>query len=160
MIVVSDSSALIALASAGELSLLRDLFGEVLIPQRVWDEVVQANRPGAEQVTAAEWIRTIPAPDTSFLLALQGEVDPGEAEAIVLAYEVKADIVLLDERRARNLAISMGFTVVGVVGVLLRAKQQGFLPELKPVLDRMKTFQRFRISAKLYEDTLRDAGET
>lgn len=160
MIVVSDSSALIALGSAGELSLLRDLFEEVLIPRRVWDEVVQANRPGAEQVTAAEWIRTIPAPDTSFLLALQGEVDPGEAEAIALAYEVKADILLLDERRARKLAISMGFPVVGVVGVLLRAKQQGFLPELKPALDRMKTLQGFRISAKLYEDTLRDADET
>lgn len=160
MIVVSDSSALIALACAGELNLLRDLFGEVLIPRRVWDEVGQANRPGAEQVAAAEWIRTVPAPDTSFLLALEGEVDPGEAEAIALAYEVKADIVLLDERRARKLAISMGFTVVGVVGVLLRAKQQGFLPQLRPALDRMKTLQRFRISTKLYEETLRDAGET
>lgn len=159
MIVVSDSSALIALASAGELNLLRDLFGQVLIPQRVRDEVVQANRPGAEEVTAAGWIRTVPVPETSFLLALLREIDPGEAEAIALAYEAKADVVLLDERRARTLAISMGFTVVGAVGVLLRAKQQGFLPEVRPALDRMRTLSRFRTGARLYEQALRDAGE-
>lgn len=159
MIVVSDSSALITLASAGELNLLRDLFGEVLIPERVWQEVVQANRAGAEEVTGADWIRTVPAPDTAFLMALQADVDPGEAEAIALALAVQADILLLDERHARNLAVSMGFPVVGVVGVLLRAKQQGFLPLLRPVLDRMKTASRFRISTKLYETTLRDAGE-
>lgn len=159
MIVVSDSSALITLASAGELNLLRDLFGEVLIPQGVWDEVVQGGRAGTEAVTGAEWIRTVPAPDTAFLLALRGDVDPGEAEAIALAQEMQADILLLDERRARSLAISMGFPVVGVVGVLLRAKHEGFLPLLRPVLDRMKTGSGFRISTKLYDAALRAAGE-
>lgn len=159
MIVVSDSSALITLASAGELDLLRALFGEVLIPERVWDEVVQGDRAGTEAVISAEWIRTVPVPDTAFLMALNADVDPGEAEAIALALAVQADILLLDERQARNLAISMGFPVVGVVGVLLRAKQQGFLQLLRPVLDRMKTASRFRISTKLYESTLRDAGE-
>lgn len=158
MIVVSDSSALIALASARELDLLRALFGEVLIPARVRDEVIQANRAGAEEVTRAEWIRTVPVPADSFLLALRTEVDPGEAEAIALAYEARADILLLDERRARNLAISMGFAVVGVVGILLRAKQQGLLAQL-PALDRMRTGQGFRISNRLYEAALRDAGE-
>lgn len=159
MIVVSDTSALITLASAGELNLLRDLFGEVLIPERVWQEVVQANRPGAEDVTDAAWIRTVPAPDTAFLMALRADVDPGEAEAIALAFAVQADILLLDERRARNLAISMGFPVVGVVGVLLRAKQKGFLPLLRPVLDRMKMASGFRGSTKLYEEALHAAGE-
>lgn len=159
MIVVSDSSALITLASAGELNLLRDLFEEVLIPEGVWDEVVQWGRAGAEAVTGAGWIRTVPAPDTAFLMALRADVDPGEAEAMALAQEIQADILLLDERRARKLALSMGFPVVGVVGVLLRAHQEGFLPLLRPVLDRMKTASGFRISTKLYEEALRVAGE-
>lgn len=159
MIVVSDASPLIALASVGELELLRKLFVEVLIPEAVRSEVLQADRPGAADVTGADWIRTRSAPDDSFLQVLQAELDAGEAEAIALAFAIGADILLLDERSARNLALSMGFTVVGVAGVLLRAKAEGLLPLIRPVLDRMRSLGRFRISNRLYEDTLRNAGE-
>lgn len=159
MIVVSDSSPLIALATVGELNLLHELFGEVLIPGRVWEEVAQTDRPGTEQIVSASWIRTMPVADDSYLLALQTEVDPGEAEAIALAAEVQADILLLDERRARNFAESMGFEVVGVVGVLLRAKRAGFLAQLRPVLDRIRAETLFRMSARLYDDALTAAGE-
>jgi predicted nucleic acid-binding protein len=159
VIVVSDSSPLITLASVGELDLLRKLYGEVLIPDCVRSEVVQANRPGAKDVTGAGWIRTVSAPDDSFLMVLRTEVDPGEAEAIALAFDVGADTLLLDERSARNLAISMGFDVLGVAGVLLRAKAAGILPFVRPVLDGMRTVGRYRISERLYEATLRDAGE-
>ena len=96
--------------------------------------------------------------DDSYLLALKSDVDPGEAEAMALAAEAQADIILLDERRARNLAISLGFPVVGVVGVLLRAKREGYLPLLRPVLDRMRALG-FRVGGVLYHDALRDAGE-
>lgn len=159
MIVVSDSSPLITLASVGELELLRKLFGEVLIPEQVWDEVVQADRAGADDVIGAEWMRRVSAPDDSFLLVLRSELDPGEAEAIAVAYDFKADTLLLDERSARKLAIGMGFNVLGVAGVLLQAKQGGFLQRIRPVLHRMRTLGRFRVSTKLYEETLRDAGE-
>lgn len=159
MIVVSDASPLITLASVGELDLLRKLFGEVLIPDCVQAEVVQADRAGTEDVAGAEWIRMVPAPDDSFLMVLRNEVDPGEAEAIALAFDLGADTLLLDERSARNLALGMGFTVLGVAGVLLRAKRRGFLPLVQPVLDRMRGQGRFRISNRLYEATLRDAGE-
>lgn len=80
-------------------------------------------------------------------------------EAIALAFDAGADTLLLDERSARSLALSMGFTVLGVAGVLLRAKTQGFLPVVRPVLDRMRTLGKFRISNRLYEATLSDAGE-
>lgn len=159
MIVVSDASPLITLASVGELELLRRLFGEVLIPGRVWDEVVQTDRAGAEAVAAADWIRVVAAPDTSFLFALRMELDRGESEAISLAFDLGADVLLLDERSARNLAISIGFKVIGVLGVLQQAKQQGFLPALRPVLDLMRTRADFRISDRLYGMALRDAGE-
>ena len=158
MIVVSDSSSLIALASVGQLNLLHGLFGEVLVPGRVWDEVVQENRPGMGPIAGAAWIRTVAVPEDSYLLALKRDVDPGEAEAMALAAEAQADIVLLDERRARKLAISLGFQVVGAVGVLLRAKREGFLPQLRPVMDQMIA-AGFRIGDALYGDALRDAGE-
>ena len=159
MIVVSDASPLITLAAVGELELLRHLFGEVLVPDCVRQEVVQANRPGAEDVVRAKWIRTVSAPDDSFLMVLRTELDPGEAEAIALAFEMQADVLLLDERSARNLAVSMGFEVLGVAGVLLRAKGAGLLSLVRPVLDRMRTQGGFRLSDRLYEATLSDAGE-
>lgn len=159
MIVVSDSSPLIVLATVGELRLLRDLFGEVLVPGRVWDEVIQANRPGTESIRRADWIRTIAVADDSYLLALRTEVDQGEAEAMALAAAVQADFLLLDERRARSLALSLGYEVIGVVGVLLRAKRSGLLAQVRTVLDRIRAETEFRISTRLYEDALRTAGE-
>lgn len=159
MIVVSDSSPLIVLATVGQLSLLRELFGEVLVPGRVWDEVIQVNRPGTESIRRADWIRTIAVADDSYLLALRTEVDQGEAEAMALAADVQADFLLLDERRARSLALSLGYEVIGVVGVLLRAKRSGMLAEVRTVLDRIRAETEFRISTRLYDDALRTAGE-
>ena len=159
MIVVSDSSPLIALARVGQLHLLQMLFGEVLIPGAVWDEVVQADRPEVAEIVSADWVRVVAVADDSYLLALRTELDRGEAEAISLAADVRADALLLDERSARQLAASMGLQVIGVIGVLKLAKQRGFITEVRPVLDQLVTSLSFRLGKTLYEQTLRDAGE-
>lgn len=158
MIVVSDSSPLIALARVGHLHLLQSLFGEVLVPSAVWDEVVQADRPDVTQIVSAEWVKVVAVPDDSYLLALRTEVDRGEAEAIALAADVGADLLLLDERYARKLAISMGFEIIGVAGVLALAKARGYLAEVRAVLDQLRDLN-FHLGTALYEQTLRSAGE-
>jgi predicted nucleic acid-binding protein len=119
VIVVSDSSPLIALAAIGQLHLLRALFGEVLVPEVVWGEIShQSGKPGVHALLEASWIRRVEVAQDSYLMALQTEIDDGEAEALALAAEVNADMVLLDERRGRKMALEMGFRVIGTAGVL------------------------------------------
>lgn len=158
MIVVSDSSPLVALARVGQFRLLQLLFGEVLVPSAVWDEVVQADRPEVTQIVSAEWVKVVAVRDDSYLLALRTELDRGEAEAIALAADVRAELLLLDERYARQLAVSMGFEIIGVAGVLGLAKARGFLIEVRPVLDQLRVLN-FHLGTALYEQTLRSAGE-
>ena len=125
MIVVSDASPLITLAGVGQLHLLQALYGEVLVPSAVWDEVAHDERPGMQEILSATWVRVVPVPQHSFLLALQNDLDDGEAEALALAAEVRADVVILDERRWREVAVWMGFRVIGAAGVLVQAKASG-----------------------------------
>jgi uncharacterized protein len=160
VIVVSDSSPLIALAAIGQLQLVRELFGEVLVPEAVWEEIShQKDKPGAQAVLGASWVTRVEVAQDSYLMALQTELDDGEAEALALAAEVNADMVLLDERRGRKVAVQMGFKVIGAAGVLGLAKAQGLLPGIRPLLDAMSQLVGFRIGRQLYEDVLRSAGE-
>lgn len=160
MIVVSDSSPLIALASIGQLHLLRVLFGEVLVPEVVWGEIShQRGKPGVQALLEASWIRRVEVAQDSYLMALQSEIDQGEAEALALAAEVNADLVLLDERRGRKMALEMGFRVIGAAGVLGLAKAQGLLPEIRPLLAEMTQLVGFRIGRRLYEDVPRSVDE-
>lgn len=92
-------------------------------------------------------------------MALQTDLDDGEAEAFALAAVVQADLVLVDERRGREFAIWMGFKVMGAAGVLAEAKNRGLLAEIRPVLDEMLRVTRFRLAPHLYDALLRDAGE-
>lgn len=83
----------------------------------------------------------------------------GEAEAIVLAGEVHADLILLDEARGRATAAQRGLVVMGALGTLLRAKRKGLLDEVKPLIGRLERELGFFISPALREDVLRQAGE-
>jgi hypothetical protein len=93
-------------------------------------------------------------------MSLQTKLDAGEAEAIALASELGASLLLMDESDGRNEARSLGLTVTGTLGVLLRAKQTGVLAALKPVLDTLIQQHCFRLGRALYEQALRQAGET
>lgn len=159
MIVVSDSSPLIAFASIGKLHLLRDLFGEVFVPQAVWAEVLHEQRAGAAELSAATWIRSVPVAADSFLMALNRDIDNGEAEALLLASDLHADLVVVDERRARSLAQYMRVPFTGTVGILLIAKEKGHLAEIRLVMDAMRARVNFRISPTLYRAALARAGE-
>ena len=90
---------------------------------------------------------------------LRSELDAGEAEAIALAQEVKADVVLLDERDARRVAMRLGLNVLGTVGLLIEAKRAGRLSSVREQLDALQNQAKFRLSRRLYERALRESGE-
>jgi predicted nucleic acid-binding protein len=161
VIVVCDSSPIIGLSAVGKLSLLQQLYGKILVPQSVAREITLggAGQPGADDLQTSDWIETQAVGDSVLLRALDGELDRGEAEAIALAVELRAELLLVDERRARRVAARLGLGMVGVLGVLVEAKRKGLLTEIRPVLDDLVTQAGFRIKADLYALVLCAAGE-
>ncbi len=159
MIVVSDTSPILSLALIERLDLLRDLYGSIVIPEAVRQELMVADHSGTQEVAQADWIITRPIDPDAVLRLLQREVDRGEAEAIGLALQLKADVLLIDERKARKLAQYLELNVVGLLDVLHEANQRQLIPTIKPVLDDLLTRARFRLSHKLYQRTLHTAGE-
>jgi hypothetical protein len=161
VIVVGDASPLIALSAVARLDLLRELFGTVLIPEAVYVEIVKsgAGLPGAKEVDEAEWITPRAVGNTGFVKVLGLDLDPGESEAIVLALETGADLLLMDERKARRTATRLGLKVAGTLGFLVLAKQAGLLQEIRPVLDALIKQAGLRIGTGVYQQTLHLAGE-
>jgi uncharacterized protein len=159
MIVVSDTSPILSLALIERLELLRDLYGTIVIPQAVRAEIISTNQGGAREVAQADWIITRPIDPDMVLKLLLREVDRGEAEAIGLAVQLKADVLLIDERKARHLAAYLELGVVGLLDVLQEAKQRHLITRVKPVLDELIVRAHFRLSHKLYQRTLFTAGE-
>ncbi len=159
-VVISDSSPLIHLSQIGCLNILKELFGEILIPPAVYREVVidGLERPGSREVKEASWIKVVEVRNMHLKRILQLSLDEGEAETIVLALEINADRVLLDDREARLQAKRLGLRVTGTLGVLLRAKKLGLVGGLKEELNKLREFG-FRISKDLEEDILKAAGE-
>jgi predicted nucleic acid-binding protein len=161
MIVVSNTSPIINLASVGRLTLLQQLYGGLVIPTAVYHEivVVGAGQAGASEVQTFGWIQNQPVADRVLVNLLLTELDEGEAEAIALALELKAGLLLLDERRGRVVAARLGLQFTGLLGVLVDAKHNGFIGAIKPLLDSMTAQAGFWISAKLYAGVLQSVGE-
>jgi len=162
--VVSDASVLICLGAVQQLQLLKEFYEEVYVPNAVWREVTAATGPRAgvtETLHAHQqgWLK-IQTPNNRHLVSsLQTSLGAGEAEAIALASELRASLLLIDESDGRKQARVLGLTVAGTVGVLLRAKQVGKLQQLKPVLDILVQRHNFRVARHLYEEVLRQVGE-
>jgi predicted nucleic acid-binding protein len=160
--IVCNASVLIGLSSIGMLSLLRERFPEgILIPEAVRREVIDEGegRPGAREISESKWIKVQKVADKRVVGLLLTELDEGEAEAIALAHEVGAKIILLDERDARRAAKHMDLNVLGTVGLLIWAKKVGKLGTLKEQLDGLRDRGRFRFSQAVYETALREVGE-
>ena len=161
MIVVSNTSPIINLAALGRLDLLQQLYGRVVIPRAVYHEitVVGAGQPGAMEVQTLEWIESREVIDRALVTALQAELDEGEAEAIALAIQLKAHLLLLDERRGRAVASRLGLRFIGLLGVLIEAKHKGYISRVKPLLDDLMAKAGFWVSHQLYARVLREVGE-
>jgi uncharacterized protein len=164
VIVVSDTSPITNLAAIGQLGLLRQLYLTIIIPPAVYNEMVAVDKvvPGAVEVQTFDWILTQTIIDPQSVIdvqANQDDIDLGEAEAIILALELKADLLLMDERRGRALAINYGLNVTGLLGVLLQAKCNGLIPAVKLFMDQLIETADFRVSSPLYATVLQAASE-
>lgn len=150
---VADSTPLIALSEASLLGLLEKLYGEVLIAPAVEHEAFKIRRRALPP-----WVRVdTPPPDASTAL-LDENLDRPESETLILAAEREADLVLIDDRRGRVVARSLGFRVAGTAAILLGAKERGLVTHVAQVLDRL-TEAGLRISPELYAAVVRRAGE-
>ena len=162
MIVISDTSPITNLAAVELLEILHILYNRVIIPQAVYDEMTALGYPvpGTVEVQNLDWIETQSVSDRSRVEELQLQLDRGEAEAIVLALELNADLLLIDERRGRKIALEQKVTqITGLLAILQEAKVKNLIPAIKPILDRLITENNFRISDKLYHTIIKFAGE-
>ncbi|MBL1174732.1 DUF3368 domain-containing protein [Pantanalinema sp. GBBB05] len=164
MIVVSDTSPITNLAAIGQLDLLQRLYTRIIIPVAVYDEMVNVGKPvpGATEVRTLSWIQTQAVVDRQRVNTIresEENIDLGEAEAIILALEIKTDLLLMDERRGRLVATSYGLQVTGLLGVLVQAKRNSLIQSVKPLLDQLIDQADFRVSDQLYTTILQIANE-
>ena len=145
----------------GELDLLRKLYEVVYIPQAVFDEIVikGEGQIGAEDIKNSEWIKVLPVQNRLLVKSLFLQLDIGESEAIVLAIEHSANLVLLDEKRGRNIASEFNLRPFGLLGVLVQAKKLGLILEIKPLIDKLRHVAGFWIDNKLYQAVLNSVNE-
>ena len=146
--VVTDSTCLIGLERIGHLDILPALFEPILVPPEVQHEFG----------TLFPWLTVETPTDQALVAALKMLVDDGEAEAIALAHE-QGRRIILDDRRARSVARNLEITIIGTVGILVRAKRLGMITSLKALLGELEAYE-FYLSEGLRAEALRLVNES
>lgn len=157
MLIIADSSALVALAICDGLGLLDQLFQEIKVPQAVFNEVVFDGKPEAERLRMYLSDKTVVV-DLANVIITSGGLGRGEIEAMALYKALHADYLLIDDRRARNVARLNNIIITGSQGILLLAKHKGLIPSVKPYIERLSVSD-IRINENLIRKTLLLAGE-
>jgi len=157
MLIIADTSALLALAACDALLLLDQLFEEVRVPPAVLRECLVPGKPGVDQLEIYLRGKVVEVDLKEYVIAVAG-LGQGELEAMALYRHLDADRLLVDDHRARKVASINGIQVVGSLGVLLRAKESGLIAEIR---DRLAAIQGAGVhySEQLVNETLRLAGE-
>jgi predicted nucleic acid-binding protein len=157
--VVSNSTPLIALSQVNRLDIIKELFGSIIIPDAVFIEVAadKKGRAGKDEVSIAKWIRTMKVSNPLAADFLSVNLDPGEAEAITLSKEIKANLLLIDDKDGRKAAKSVDIPITGTVGLLLRY-YKGKKEDFKLALDELIA-KGFRLSEQDYEKFLMMANK-
>ncbi|MBL7038032.1 MAG: DUF3368 domain-containing protein [Pirellulaceae bacterium] len=159
-VVVSDTSPLRALDHLGHLDWLEELFDQVYLPPAVASE---SREPPAAfrplDVNRYPFLHVLAPENAARVTELLSVLDAGEAEAMALAEELPANVILIDEQTGREVARRLGFSVQGSLGMLVEAKRRGWCSTIQPLLDRLQVELRFFVSPALRETILRRAGE-
>ena len=159
MIVVSDTTPLISLMKVGRLDLINQLFGEVQIPNAVFEELVSNSRfpDESRQIRECQFIKKVDVIDVNSVKLLRRStgLDAGESEAIVLSDSMEAALLLMDEVKGREVARQMGIQIMGTIGMLMIAYKESLLSkgEILRCIEVLKVSGR-HISGKLYEQLI------
>lgn len=158
-LVISNTSPLLYLHQVGQLDLLRQLYGSVVVPEAVQGELIAGSRLGVDTPSLQHhpWLMVKPPPERLLLRALV-DLGPGEAEVIALGLASPGALLLLDDRLARRTAALSGLTYTGTIGLVVKAKQAGVLDSALPVLEALKKTS-IRVTDDLMHWALQEAGE-
>ncbi len=159
MIVVSDTSPLVCLLHLNKLYLLKVLFQEVLIPPSVFKELETFKITDIKFLIDNPFIKIKNPKETNIVIQLLQQLDPGEAEAIVLSIEEKPDFLIIDEATGREIALLYQLPIKGTLGILLLAKEKKLVSEIKPLINQLQQQLNFRISPSLLQLVLHNANE-
>ena len=155
--VIVNSTPIIGLADIGQLDLLRQVYDQITIPQAVYDEIITALVKGQVDENR-NWIIIEKIQDKSQKRMYRAKLHAGEVEVMILAQEQNADLVILDEKTEKKTAKYLGLNVTGTLGVLLRAKREGHIEAIAPLMDALSK-DHFFIDEKVRGMVLRQAGE-
>lgn len=163
MQVVSNTSPISNLAIIGRLELLKARYGTVLIPPEVRLELDRLTHLQAKETIELAlnqgWLVTTAKPGEPKDFSARFDLDIGELEANKLAFQLKADVPLMDEKRGRSVARDLGIAVAGILGELLHAKIKGLIPAVRPEFERLRREAGFFIHIELERFLLSQVGE-
>jgi len=158
--IVCNTSPLILLAKIGRLETMIRLYNEPMIPKAVEDEL--GAKPGKENDQVQEFLKQgklqLRHVSKRILARIPADLGRGEREAIALASQAGADLVILDDEQGRLVAREKGLPVTGTLGVLIEAKERGFISFLRPEIDRLIEAGMW-ISEVFYHRLLKEYGE-
>lgn len=147
--IISDTSCFILLSNIGEMELLEQLYGQITTTLEV---AIEFGEP------LPDWVEILTPADKVQQQRLELQVDKGEASAIALALETPDCTIILDDWKARRTAEKLGLDISGTIGIIIKAKNQGLISSIKPLLTKIKT-TNFRLTEELEIEALKEAGE-
>jgi hypothetical protein len=161
MIIVSDTSPVSNLILIQRLYILQKLFSEIIIPPAVDAEILALKQfdKDLSEYENANWIKVVQPANSQKVQMLETKLDAGEAQAIVLALETNCDLLLMDERIGTNIARREGLQTIGLVGVLIKAKEREIIKEVCEILEDLKQTSGFWLGDKLQNQVLENLGE-
>ncbi len=155
MKVILDTSCIIILSQIKKMDILKMLFSEIFVPEAVFTEFMVKASDTEDERKFAEIIKTAKVKDSVAVMTLQADLGKGESECIVLAKEMSADFVVLDDKDAIKMAEFLGLDVIGTLGMLVMAHKKGEIKNLKSVIDEIRE-KNFWMDDKLYNEILKD----
>ena len=158
MIIVSDTSVVSGLLQSDSLFILHKLYKKVVIPKEVFLELSKLGKCFFDQLFN-HWIEIRAVQESPLMDELTLSLDLGEAESIILAKELNADLLLIDEKKGRAIASKLGIKITGILGTLIEAKRQNHIKEIKPIIKTLMNEVGAWFSADLILNVLNQVNE-